>query len=106
MVLVSRHHPDGERHTLAAYTGLIRREPVAATVLGFALACLAGLPPGVMGLVAKVVAVRPLVDSGAWAVAVIASLNVILGLVYYLLVQRGREDRVEADLATGEAMIA
>ena len=50
----------------------------------FALACLAGLPPGVMGLVAKVVAVRPLVDSGAWAVAVIASVNVILGLVYYL----------------------
>ena len=31
---------------------------------------------------------------------------VIVGAVYYLLVQRGREDRVEADLATGEAMIA
>ncbi len=30
----------------------------------------------------------------------------VVGLVYYLLVQRGREDRVEADLATGEAMIA
>ena len=30
---------------------------------------------------------------------------VIIGAVYYLLVQRGREDRVEADLATGEAMI-
>ena len=31
---------------------------------------------------------------------------VVIGAVYYLLVQRGREDRVEADLATGEAMIA
>jgi amino acid transporter len=30
---------------------------------------------------------------------------VIVGLAYYLLVQRGREDRVEADLATGEAVI-
>jgi amino acid transporter len=30
----------------------------------------------------------------------------IVGLIYYLAVQRGREDRVEADLATGEAMIA
>ena len=30
----------------------------------------------------------------------------VVGLVYYLLVQRGREDRVEADLATGEALIA
>jgi hypothetical protein len=32
-----------------AYRGLARREPVAAGILGFALACLAGLPPGVMG---------------------------------------------------------
>jgi amino acid transporter len=31
---------------------------------------------------------------------------VILGLVYYLIAQRGREDRVEPDLATGEAVIA
>lgn len=31
---------------------------------------------------------------------------VIVGALYYLLVQRGREDRVEADVATGEAMIA
>jgi urea carboxylase system permease len=30
---------------------------------------------------------------------------VIVGLIYYLVAQRGREDRVEADLATGEAMI-
>lgn len=30
----------------------------------------------------------------------------VVGLIYYLVVQRGREDRVEADLATGEAMIA
>jgi amino acid transporter len=31
---------------------------------------------------------------------------VVLGLIYYLVAQRGREDRVEADLATGEAVIA
>jgi amino acid transporter len=31
---------------------------------------------------------------------------VVVGVIYYLAVQRGREDRVEADLATGEAMIA
>jgi urea carboxylase system permease len=29
----------------------------------------------------------------------------IVGLIYYLVAQRGREDRVEADLATGEAVI-
>ena len=53
-------------------------------MLGFALACLAGLPPGVMGLVAKVVAIRPVVDAGVWPVAVLAALNVMLGLAYYL----------------------
>ncbi|MBI2776426.1 MAG: amino acid permease [Chloroflexi bacterium] len=30
----------------------------------------------------------------------------VVGLIYYLVVQRGREDRVEADLATGESVIA
>jgi amino acid transporter len=30
---------------------------------------------------------------------------VILGLLYYVVAQRGREDRVDADLATGEAVI-
>jgi len=84
VVLLARHHPAGEEHTLADYRGLARREPVAAAVLGFGLACLAGLPPGVMGLVAKLVAVRPLVDNGVWVIAVIAAVNVVLGVLYYL----------------------
>jgi NADH-quinone oxidoreductase subunit N len=84
VVVVSRRHPAGEQHTLEAYRGLGRRQPVTAFVLGFALLCLAGLPPGVVGLVAKVVAVRPLVDAGAWPVALIAAANVALGITYYL----------------------
>lgn len=35
----------------------------------------------------------------------IVGLVVIVGLVYYLVAQRGREDRVDADVATGEAVI-
>jgi NADH-quinone oxidoreductase subunit N len=97
VVLVARHHPDGEEHTLDAYRGLARTEPLAAAVLAFALACLAGLPPGVMGLVAKVVVLRPLVDRGDWVVAVVAALNVALGLAYYLrwagLLVGGAEER-------------
>ena len=31
---------------------------------------------------------------------------VLVGAVYYLVAQRGREDRIDADVATGEAMIA
>jgi NADH-quinone oxidoreductase subunit N len=84
VVVLSRHVEAAEEHTLEAYRGLARREPVAAAVLGFALLCLAGLPPGVMGLVAKVVAVRPLVDAGSWVFAVVAALNVALGVAYYL----------------------
>lgn len=84
VVLVARHHPDGERHLVADHAGLVRREPVAAAVLAFALACLAGLPPGVMGLVAKVVALGPVVDAQAWVLAVVAAVNVALGLAYYL----------------------
>jgi NADH-quinone oxidoreductase subunit N len=84
VVIVGRHHPAAEEHSLDAYRGLARREPVASAVLAFALACLAGLPPGVVGLVAKVVAVRPLVDSSTWWLAGVAAVNVILGLVYYL----------------------
>ncbi|HET9655554.1 MAG TPA: proton-conducting transporter membrane subunit [Kineosporiaceae bacterium] len=84
VVVVSRRHPAGEEHTLEAYRGLGRRQPVAAFVLGFALLCLAGLPPGVVGLVAKLMAVRPLVDAGIWPVALIAAVNVALGITYYL----------------------
>ncbi len=84
VVLVSRHVGAAEEHTLDSYRGLARREPVAAAVLGFALACLAGLPPGIVGLMAKVIAVRPLVDAGAWVFALAAAANVALGVAYYL----------------------
>src|SRR5260370_37370044 len=39
---------------LAVYRGLYRIRPRAAVALAFFLLCLAGLPPGVMGLFAKV----------------------------------------------------
>jgi amino acid transporter len=43
----------------------------------------------------------------AWPVfETLVATVVIVGLIYYLVAQRTREDRVEADLATGEAVIA
>jgi NADH-quinone oxidoreductase subunit N len=84
VTLVARNHEAGERHLLTDYRGLARRKPAVAAVLGFGLACLAGLPPGVMGLVAKIVAVRPLVDGEVWVVALVAAVNVALGIAYYL----------------------
>ncbi|GAB2685232.1 NADH-quinone oxidoreductase subunit N [Thalassiella azotivora] len=84
VVLVTRHHRDGSGHGLAAYRGLLRTEPVAAAALALALLCLAGLPPGVMGVVAKVVALRPVVDDDLWWLAGAAAVNVALGAAYYL----------------------
>jgi NADH-quinone oxidoreductase subunit N len=84
VVRVARTHPDGARHRLDAYAGLWRRDPVLALVLAFALLCLAGLPPGVMGLVAKVVALVPVIGVHAWGLAAAAVVNAVLGIAVYL----------------------
>jgi NADH-quinone oxidoreductase subunit N len=84
VVRVARTAPDGARHRLDAYAGLWRRDPVTALVLAFALLCLAGLPPGVMGLVAKVVALVPVVGVHAWGLVAAAVVNAVLGIAVYL----------------------
>ncbi|MDQ1286916.1 MAG: NADH-quinone oxidoreductase subunit [Actinomycetota bacterium] len=84
VVIVGRRHPAAEEHSIEAYRGLARREPVASAVLAFALACLAGLPPGIVGLMAKVVVFRPIVGATSWWLAGIAAVNVVFGLVYYV----------------------
>lgn len=61
-----------------------REHPVVAAVLGLALLALAGLPPAVVGLVAKVVALRPVAGEGMWWLAVVAAVNVALGIAVYL----------------------
>ncbi|MBU7596941.1 NADH-quinone oxidoreductase subunit N [Streptomyces sp. P38-E01] len=69
---------------LTDYRGLYARNPPAALALGFFLLCLAGLPPGVIGLFAKVAVFGAAVDAGLGWLAVVMALNVVLGLVYYL----------------------
>lgn len=84
VVRVAERHPDGDRHPLSAYAGLWRRRPALALVLGLGLLCLAGLPPGVMGVVAKIVVLVPAVAVGAWGVVAVAIANVVLGAAVYL----------------------
>ena len=67
-----------------AYGGVMRDHPVLTAALGLALLSLAGLPPGVLGLVAKVVALRPVVTSELWLLAVVAVVNAVLGVAVYL----------------------
>jgi NADH-quinone oxidoreductase subunit N len=73
--------------TLSSYgsgRGLLREHPLLACGLGLALLSLAGLPPGLLGVVAKVVALRPVVAGGMWLLAVVAAANAVLGVAVYL----------------------
>ena len=70
--------------TLTAYRGMLRTRPALGALLGLALVSLAGLPPGVLGLVAKVVALRPVVAEGLWALALVAVVNAVIGVAVYL----------------------
>jgi len=81
VAMMSRHRPAGR---IDDYAGLVRREPWAGAGLAFALLCLAGLPPGVVGLFAKVFAFWVVVDGGLGWLAVVMAVNVAIGLAYYL----------------------
>ena len=100
VVLLSRHHRAGPGHLLQDYAGLLRREPVAAVLLLLGLLSLAGLPPGVAGLVGKIAAITPVVAHGVWWLAIVAALNIALGLVYYLRWARAVFAAPDADTPT------
>ncbi|MGC5586026.1 proton-conducting transporter membrane subunit [Ornithinimicrobium sp. W1665] len=74
----------GPGTALAAHQGLVRRRPLLGLPLALALLTLAGLPPAVLGLVAKIVALRPVAAEGTWWLAVVAAVNVALGIAVYV----------------------
>jgi NADH-quinone oxidoreductase subunit N len=75
--------PNGGRD-LDDYRGLVRTHPLIAVAFAFFLACLAGLPPGLAGLFAKVIVFRAVVDGGVAWLAVVIAVNTVIGLYYYL----------------------
>ncbi|MER7758917.1 NADH-quinone oxidoreductase subunit N [Streptomyces sp. NPDC097619] len=81
VALVARTAPLGR---VEDFRGLYARRPLAALSLAFFLLCLAGLPPGVIGLFAKVAVFRSAVDAGLGWLAVLMALNVVAALAYYL----------------------
>jgi NADH-quinone oxidoreductase subunit N len=68
------------------YRGAGRARPLTAAALAFALIGLAGLPPSLAGLFAKITVVRAALAGGTAWLAVLIALNAVLGLVYYLRV--------------------
>lgn len=79
--LVTRTAPEGR---LTDYRGLYASRPLAALALAFFLLCLAGLPPGVIGLFAKVAVFSSAVGAQHGWLAVVMAVNVVIALVYYL----------------------
>ncbi|MDK0521489.1 NADH-quinone oxidoreductase subunit N [Streptomyces sp. ML-6] len=79
--LVSRTNP-GNRIT--DHRGLYATRPLAALAMAFFLLCLAGLPPGIIGLFAKVTVFSAAVDAGLGWLAVVMAVNVVIALYYYL----------------------
>lgn len=79
--VVGTRHPGQQ---LSDYRGLIREEPGAGWALAFALVALAGLPPGIIGLLAKVVVIDAVGGPVTW-LAVVMAANFAIGLVYYAL---------------------
>jgi NADH-quinone oxidoreductase subunit N len=80
---VVRHSP---RAGVEDFRGLARRSPVLAVCFALFLTALAGLPPGVAGLFAKLVILRAAVHGHVAWLAVIAAANAVIGLAYYLRV--------------------
>ncbi|MFD0072076.1 NADH-quinone oxidoreductase subunit N [Streptomyces sp. NPDC127166] len=81
VALVARTRPENR---IADYRGLYAASPAAALALGFFLLNLAGLPPGIIGLFAKVTVFSAAVDAGLGWLAVIMGVNVVIALYYYL----------------------
>ncbi|MCM2421018.1 NADH-quinone oxidoreductase subunit N [Streptomyces sp. RKAG293] len=79
--LVARTAP---ANRLTDYRGLYASRPLTALALAFFLLCLAGLPPGVIGLFAKVAVFSSIVGTGPVWLAVVMAVNVVIALVYYL----------------------
>lgn len=83
-VVIQVAHAPGGGSRIIDHRGLYGSRPLAALALGFFLLCLAGLPPGIIGLFAKVAVFSTAVDAGLGWLAVVMALNVVLALVYYL----------------------
>ena len=111
LAVVADLAPHGGR-TLEEDRGLLRRRPGHALALGLGLLTLAGLPPGIAGLLAKFVALRPLADAGLWWIALPAVAAAALGFAVYLrwvalIVQPSEEPREpEPVTRSGTVLIA
>ncbi|GIE33526.1 NADH-quinone oxidoreductase subunit N [Actinoplanes italicus] len=77
---------DVDGGTLDDYRGAARRHPWLGAAFVLAMAGLAGLPPGLAGLFAKVSVVEALVGEGWIWLAAVVVVNAVIALAYYVRV--------------------
>ncbi|MEV4345452.1 proton-conducting transporter membrane subunit [Actinoplanes sp. NPDC049596] len=95
-VVVALRAPGADGGSLLAYRGAGRRSPWLGAALVLAFAGLAGLPPGLAGLFAKVTVVDALIDNGHGWLAGVVALNAVIGLAYYVRVSALLYTKAEA----------
>jgi NADH-quinone oxidoreductase subunit N len=78
---VARRSP---RNTVDDYRGLAARSPWLAAAFALALLNLAGLPPGLAGLFAKVVVFRATVEGHVVWLGVVLAVNTVIAFAYYV----------------------
>ncbi|MDG4821244.1 proton-conducting transporter membrane subunit [Asanoa sp. WMMD1127] len=84
--VVALREPTADGGRLDSYRGAARRHRWIGAALALALIGLAGLPPGLAGLFAKVAVVRSLLTGSSGWLAVVVALNAVIGLAYYVRV--------------------
>ncbi|HEV8175133.1 MAG TPA: proton-conducting transporter membrane subunit [Actinoplanes sp.] len=82
--VVALRPPGADGGEIAAYRGAGRRSPWLGAAMVLALAGLAGLPPGLAGLFAKVTIVDALIDTGWGWLAGVVAINAVIALAYYV----------------------
>ena len=74
------------RNLIVDYRGLVRSSPVLAVTFAFFLFCLAGAPPGLAGLWAKIQVFRATMDGEIVWLGVVMAVNTVFAMYYYLRV--------------------
>ncbi|GGJ98360.1 NADH-quinone oxidoreductase subunit N [Pilimelia anulata] len=82
--LVALRGAAGDGGTIESYRGAARDRPLAGAALALALVGLAGLPPGLAGLFAKITATRAVLAGDLPWLALLIAANTVLALAYYL----------------------
>ncbi|HPA18057.1 MAG TPA: NADH-quinone oxidoreductase subunit N [Verrucomicrobiae bacterium] len=95
-VAICRVSRDGTNVAMEELAGLHRRSPMLAVTLGVGIFALAGIPP-FAGFTAKLALLKAALNQGHLALVVIAVVNTVIAIYYYLAVVRETFFRDPAD---------